>query len=133
MGAGIAALRYRPVWLAVGYVLVGLTAWFSLDNSPPRWAFVAGDKVLHAATYGLLVYWFGQLYPGARRRVGVVIAFVAFGGLMELFQAWFTVVRDPQIGDFVADTVGTLTALGLLATPAGRLIECIDGWLSPGR
>lgn len=133
MSIPAAVFRYRALWLGIGYVLVALTAWFSLDRSPPGWAFVAGDKVLHAATYALLVYWFGQLYPGTRRRLALVLAFVAFGGLLEVLQGWSTVARDPEIADLAADAAGALVAFGLLWTPAGRLIARVDAWLPPAR
>lgn len=122
-------LRYRRLWLGIGYVLVGLTVWGSLTPAPPGWAFALGDKTLHAATYVLLTFWFGQLYPGWRRQVLVVIAFSAFGVLLEVGQAYSSAYRHFDWADAVASAVGAVVAWALLRTAAGQALVRIDGWL----
>lgn len=127
------AFRYRVLWLAVGYALVVATAWLSLDTSPPRWAFAAGDGALHAGTYGVLAFWFGQIYPGLVRQVLLGLVFVAFGAALEILQAELTAVRRFEAGDLVANAVGVAVAWTLLRTAAGAWLERLDRWLArPG-
>lgn len=120
------AFRYRALWLAVGHALVIATAWLSLDTSPPRWAFAAGDGALHAATYGVLAFWFGQIYPGLVRQVVLALVFVAFGAVLEILQAELTAVRRFEAGDLVANAVGVAVAWAALRTGAGTWLEGVD-------
>lgn len=130
-GSG-ARLRYRGLWLAIGYGLILATAWGSLDPDPPGWAFTAGDKALHAGTYMLLTFWFGQLFPGWRRELGLVAAFTLLGVALELAQAWWSVYRHFDLADAAASALGALVAWGLLRTPLGRLLGWLDAQLAPG-
>ena len=119
-------LHYRGAWLAIGYALVGATAWGSLHPDPPGWAFLAGDKLLHGATYALLTFWFGQLYPGWRRELGLVAAFALLGAALEVAQAWWSVYRHFDLADAAASALGALAAWALLRTPVGRALERLD-------
>lgn len=130
MGPLAAAFRFRAVWLAIGYGLVAATAWGSLTPHPPYVLFIAADKIVHAGTYGLLAFWFGQLYPGWRGQAVVVIAFTALGVALEFAQAYWSVFRHFDWFDAGASAVGALVAWGLLQTPAGRLLACLDARLA---
>jgi VanZ family protein len=122
-------LRYRSLWLAVGYALVGATAWGSLTPAPPEWAFAMGDKVLHAATYALLIFWFGQLYPGPGRQALLVVAFSVFGVLLEVGQAFSSVYRHFDLADALASALGAAVAWGMLRTGLGRALARFDAWV----
>ncbi len=121
-----ARLHYRPVWLAIGYGLVASTAYNSLHSSPPVWAFVAGDIWLHASTYFILTFWFGQLYPGRLMQVGVALAFIAFGAVLELLQSHLIPYRLYELSDLAANTIGAALAWLALRTPASWLLPQID-------
>ncbi len=123
------ALRFRGLWLAIGYALVVATAWGSLTPSPPDWAFAAGDKVLHAATYVLLTFWFGQLYPGILRQALLVAVFALFGTVLEVGQAYSSIYRHFDIADAVASALGAALAWALLRTLLGRMLVRVDAWL----
>lgn len=120
------AFHYRALWLAIGHALVVATAWVSIDTSPPRWAFAAGDAALHATTYGVLAFWFGQIYPGRLRQTVLALVFVAFGTVLEILQAELTVVRRFEVGDLVANAAGVAVAWVLLRTAAGGWLAHID-------
>lgn len=120
------ALRHRPLWLAIGYVLVVATAWGSLAPHPPPWAFAMGDKLLHAATYALLTFWFGQLYPGWRRQLGLAAAFTLFGAALEVAQAYTSVYRHFDLADAAASAVGTVVAWGALRTRLGVALVTLE-------
>jgi VanZ family protein len=121
-----AVLRFRLLWLAIGYALVVSTAYNSLHSSPPAWAFIAGDTWLHASTYFILTFWFGQLYPGRLMQVGVALAFIVFGALLELLQAHLIPYRLYELSDLAANTAGAAFAWAALRTPAARLLPQID-------
>ena len=61
-------LRFTNIWLAVGFLSVGLVIYVSLMPNPPDLTHMqGGDKIEHAAAYFTLTFWFGQIY--ARNRV----------------------------------------------------------------
>lgn len=122
-------LRYRAFWLAIGYALVAATAWGSLTPAPPEWAFAAGDKILHGATYALLTFWFGQLYTGARRQALLVLVFALLGVVLEVGQAYSSVYRHFDVADALASAVGAGIAWGGLRTLLGGVLARLDAWL----
>lgn len=124
-----AALRFRFLWLAIGYGLVVSTAYNSLHSSPPSWAFVAGDIWLHGSTYFILTFWFGQLYPGRLMQVAIATAFIAFGAVLELLQSHLIPYRLYELSDLAANTIGAGFAWLALRTPAAWLLPQIDGLL----
>lgn len=123
-------LRYRGLWLGIGYALVALTVWGSLDPAPPGWAFAFGDKLLHGGAYALLTFWFGQLYPGRGRQLLLVVVFSGLGALLEIAQAYGSIYRHFDLADACASAAGAVVAWCLLRTLLGRLLGGIDGWLA---
>ncbi len=121
-----AALRFRALWLTIGYALVISTAYNSLQSQPPAWAFIAGDIWLHASTYFILTFWFGQLYPGRLMQVGVALAFIFFGAMLELLQAHLIPYRLYELSDLAANTAGAALAWATLRSPAAWLLHQID-------
>lgn len=130
MRAVMARLHYRPLWLAIGYVLVAATVWGSLTPVPPDWAFALGDKLLHGATYALLTFWFGQIYRGAGSQLLLVFAFSVFGALLEVGQAYSSAYRHFDLADAAASALGAVFAWVLLRTAIGSALTRFDGWLA---
>lgn len=77
------------------------------------------DKLLHAAAFAVLTVWFCGQYQ-RRSYWRIVIALLAFGGLIELFQSMLS-YRSSEFSDLTADCIGI--AAGLLAAYAG-----LGGW-----
>jgi VanZ family protein len=125
-----ATLRFRLFWLAIGYALVASTAYNSLHSQPPVWAFFAGDVFLHVSTYFILAFWFGQLYPGKLRQIGVALAFVGFGAILEYIQAELIPYRRYELKDLIANTAGAGFAWLALRTPAGWTLNLIDAGIA---
>ncbi len=120
------ALRYRSLWLALGYGLALAVLVLSLLPiqklpSVPTW-----DKLNHFIAYASLMAWFAQLFP--HRRVVVAIACVAFGVMIEILQPIVS-NRYFEYGDIAANAMGA--ALGWLAmrTPLRNAIAWIDSRL----
>ena len=102
-------LRLRPLWLAIGYAMIAAILWGSLIPNPPQVDIEHGDKFEHLFSYGVLMYWFCQLYAAARMRLAHAVAFVALGVAIEFAQR-ATGYRTFEYLDMLADALGV--ALG---------------------
>ena len=88
---------------------------------------VAGsDKTHHLLAYGVLMYWWGMLRPS--RRLVWALSLVALGLVLEFLQS-FTPHRFMEWTDALANALGVVLALGLLASPASGLLGWLDGKL----
>jgi len=124
-------LRWRVQWLALGWAMAAAIVWLSLTPSPPHLDIEQGDKLGHLAAYGALMFWFCQLYPARRARLGYALGFVAMGIAIEFIQR-ATGYRSFEVWDMIADAAGVLLGW-LLAVPAGhglpvRLEAVISRW-----
>lgn len=105
------------------FVLLALVTWLTLAPDPggpsggmalTRWlaALLFGsardaDKIAHFLAYGTLGFVFalsGMRIMGAR--LAGVVMLVAYGGLLELAQGWFTLARTPDLLDAAANATG---------------------------
>jgi len=118
-------LRRRALWVALGWAIVGAILWLSLERSPPDLGFPQSDKVGDVVAYGVLMFWFCELYASPRARLGYAIGFVVLGIAIEFVQR-ATGYRNFELLDMVADAGGV--ALGWLAgrLVRGRLVAVID-------
>lgn len=79
--------------------MVAAIVWGSLTPAPPA---AGNDKLGHFATYGVLMFWFAQLYA---RRLAWAAGFVALGAALEVAQGW-TGYRSFEVNDMLANTAG---------------------------
>lgn len=116
--------RLRPCWLAIGWALVTTVVAPSLVPEPPAVPVPEGDKAAHVAAYGVLMWWFLQLYP-RRRWIVIALALVALGVALEMLQGLST-IRSFESADILADTAGV--ALGWLVgrTRGGRALLALE-------
>lgn len=115
-------LRWRVLWLALGWAIAAAIVWLSLTPSPPSLDFALSDKIGHLAAYAVLMFWFCQLYASRRARAGFALAFAALGIALELLQG-ASGHRSFELLDMVANALGLLTGWGAAAL-AG------SGWLA---
>ncbi|OOZ38517.1 hypothetical protein BOW53_15265 [Solemya pervernicosa gill symbiont] len=110
-------LKFRRVWLAIGWLLVLALVLLSLLPPLPDPIPTLGysDKLGHAAAYALLMGWFMVLYRGGRRRLLLALLLIAMGASLELLQGMGSLRRFEYL-DMVANGVGV--GLGYL------LIRC---------
>lgn len=112
-------LRWRPAWIAGGFVLVAIVAFFGLIPSVSLPRTGISDKVEHALAYVLLAVWFGGLMaPSKHFRLGLTL--VAFSILIELLQGFMGLGRSADAEDVVANAIGVVLGLGLCALGARR-------------
>jgi len=99
-----------------------LILWLSLDPSPPvpENELFGWDKLQHAAAYALMTFlagsafyaFSGNFYRSWLAAAGISIV---YGGLIELLQGWCTEARSAEFGDLVADTIGAVVVLAVVA------------------
>ena len=118
-------MRYRSLWLALGWSIVAAIVWLSLTPSPPELDITLGDKLGHFAAYGTLMFWFCQLYARRATRAAYAVAFVAMGIALEFIQG-ATGYRSYEVFDMVANTVGVLLGWGLAARTGADLMRRVD-------
>jgi VanZ family protein len=97
----------RPVWLALGWVMVGAVVWLSLTPSPPKVDFEQSDKLGHLLSYGALMFWFSQLYTGRKTRTLYAAGFAAMGVALEFVQGQLG-YRTYEVFDMCANALGVL-------------------------
>ena len=108
-------LKYRQLWLTVGYSLVLFVVYLSVTSRPPEIeiGFEFHDKIFHVLAYFSLMFWFAQIYHVKKQRLFFALAFVVLGISMEGMQS-MDPKRYAEFNDMVANTVGV--AIGILLT-----------------
>ena len=91
---------------------VALIAWGELTPQPPQFGGVLGwDKLLHFTAYFGLAS-MATMVVGARPKLAwTLLGVILFGGLLEILQGFTG--RDPEILDFVANSMGAFAGLGV--------------------
>ena len=106
-------LKYRKLWLIIGFGLILLVIYLSLRHNPPQLpVFPFSDKLQHFTAYGALMFWYGQLYWGLKQRARFAASFVGMGILMEILQG-MQGFRVFEYADMLANTLGVLIGWGL--------------------
>jgi VanZ family protein len=124
-------LRYRALWLAAGWALVGAILWLSLTPRPPEpFRFHFADKVEHFAAYLAVMGWFALIYFRRAARRGFALGFLAMGVAIEFLQA-LEATRYFELADMLADALGIGAALLLARTPLQHTLQVLEGML-PG-
>jgi len=97
----------RMVSVAAGWAWVAAIVWLSLTPSPPQLDVVHSDKLGHFVAYGLLMFWFCQLYAARNARIAYGAGFIALGIALEFVQGWLG-YRDFEVFDMGANAIGVL-------------------------
>jgi VanZ family protein len=106
-------MRLRSAWLGLGWLGVAGVVVLSLIPAPPV-GVEHGDKLGHATTYALLMWWFAQAWLRRDARARTAAGLLALGIALEFIQGW-TGYRSYSIADMTADGLGI--ALGWLLAP----------------
>ena len=115
-------LRYPWLWLLLGWSLVVAVCVGSL--MPGRALRMIDmldlpDKLLHAASYFVLMVWFAGLYK--RRLYGIIaLTLLALGFGLEVVQGQLG-YRQFDVLDMVSNTLGILAGLALS-------VSLLEGW-----
>lgn len=107
-------LRFRRLWVVVGWLLILLVVYLSLTPAPIDLDFKQGDKFSHALAYLVLMSWFMNLYENLTQRLGYALGFIVLAVGLEILQQW-TGYRSFEVADMMASATGI--ALGAILSP----------------
>ncbi|RKZ57858.1 MAG: VanZ family protein [Candidatus Parabeggiatoa sp. nov. 2] len=113
----LSSLRFKKLWLTIGWSLVIAVIALSLMPPPPPMisSFDFGDKIGHFIAYFVLMGWFAQIYHAPRQRLYCMIGFLLLGGLLEVLQG-LGETRQADWADALANSIGVLVAWQLTKT-----------------
>ena len=111
----LAQLKFRPLWLLLGWMLVFFIVYESLTPSPVEIPVEQGDKLGHMAAYLALMSWFANIYEDTAERIACALGCIALGVGLEFAQR-LTATRTFDVADMLAGAAGVLAAW-LLAPP----------------
>ncbi len=116
-------LQYRPLWLAIGWLLVAYVWYVCLIPNPPQIDIGISffDKIIHFTSYAAMMGWFMQLYPALRTRLLYAAGFIAMGISIEFLQG-LGVSRMFEVADMLANGLGVVTMLLFVNTGFGSLL-----------
>ena len=110
----------RMACIAAGWAWAAAIVWLSLAPAPPKVDFSHSDKLGHFAGYGLLMFWFSQLYLKRIIRAAYAAGFIAMGIGLEFLQGHLG-YRTYEVFDMYANTLGVLLGwAAALAVPRIR-------------
>ncbi|MEM7293771.1 MAG: VanZ family protein [Pseudomonadota bacterium] len=121
-----AELRWFRLWLGLGLILIA--AVFYLSLTPVDIPAEHLDKIYHAATYGVMMGWFVQLYRGVRSHAILAVGFILMGVLIEVLQG-FHPMRYFDVLDMLANAVGVLIAWAIGTTAFSRILVRFESLL----
>jgi VanZ family protein len=101
----------------VAAVALSLVVLFSPASGVPT-GFQVSDKVIHFLLFALLAVT-GRL--AGLPTPGLAVGLVAYAGISELLQSMLPIDRDGDLRDALADTLGALSGLAVLAAARRRL------------
>jgi VanZ family protein len=124
--------RLRPLGIALGWAWAATIVWLSLMPSPPTIDIAQGDKLGHFLGYGVLMFWFCQLYRSWRVRLGYALGFVALGVSLEFAQRALG-TRSYELFDMLANALGVALGWAAALLAGGRLAQRSANGGSRGR
>lgn len=99
----------RRACVALGWGIVTAIVWLSVTPAPPQVDMAYGDKLGHLVAYGVLMFWFCQLY---RTRVYYAAGFILMGVALEFVQRELG-YRSYDVADMLANALGVLLGWGV--------------------
>ncbi len=116
----------RRIWLTLGWLWVAAVFYLSLMPHPPEpVSFSSSDKLEHALAYAMLMLWFCQGYVTRKARVGLALALVAMGVVIEFLQQ-MSGYRFFEYADMLADAAGVLIGWGMANTRMGYVLRMLE-------
>ena len=120
-------LRFKTLWIFVGWCLVIAVIILSLGPPPPPLVPTIdyGDKLGHVLAYFVLMGWFAQIYHKPRERLFYLIGFLLLGGGLEILQA-LGGTREGEWLDMLANSIGVLLAWFVTKTRLGYVLAYLE-------
>ena len=119
-------LKYRRIWLILGWGMVFLVAVLSLIPSPQVLGpMLPSDIVIHLLAYSSLMLWFGCIYSTGRRYLVLGLALILIGIVLEFLQG-MTSYRSFEYKDMLVDVFGVLLGWLLSMTRISSLLIFVE-------
>ena len=118
-------MRFRKLWLTIGYALVALIIFLSLAPNLPSTNIEQGDKLGHLLAYGTLMFWFCQIYSSRPSRIAHSLAFAAMGVALEYAQG-MTDYRTFEYLDMLANATGVALGWAIASLTGGETLRRIE-------
>jgi len=120
-------LRFRKIWLAIGYGMIGVVILLSVMSDPPTpdIDLPSIDKLYHTLTYFLLMIWFAQIYHVNKQKYLWALFFIILGVALEYIQN-YSPERYFELSDMVANTVGVIVGILLAGTALRNALVRIE-------
>ena len=117
--------RHPLIWTAVAWSLVVVIVYLSLAKTSIPVPGAHADKYGHVLAYGVVMFWFLQIYECTPSRLTIGGGLLGLGVALEFAQSW-TGYRTFDYADMVADAIGV--TLGWLAAPprTPHILERVD-------
>ena len=119
------AQRLRALWLALGWSWAAAIVWLSLMPSPPTIDIAQGDKLGHFLGYGILMFWFCQLYTARPTRLAYALGFALLSVALEFAQGALG-YRSYEPFDMVANALGVGLGWAIALLTGGRLLARLE-------
>jgi hypothetical protein len=120
-------LKFIKVWLAIGFLLIGVICFLTLTPSPPDMGdFPESDKIGHLAAYSIMMLWFGFIYVHRKRYIRVGLAFIAMGIVLEMIQGMLG-YRSFSCLDMGANACGVMIGWLLAKTRLADALVYVEG------
>ena len=108
------ALRWTPLWQSTAWLLVAMVVYLSLAADLPEIPGEGSDKYGHLIAYGVMMFWFAQIYGTLRTRIVIALGLVLLGVTLEFIQGHIG-YRTFDYADMLSNAVGVI--LGWIAAP----------------
>jgi len=123
-------LKRNKMWVRLGLVFVGCAVWMTLTPSPPTAPGIKlSDKAMHLLGYCALMGWWGNVHADLKPRLRWAGVLVVMGVVLEFLQGWGG-VRQFEVADMIANSLGVVSGLALVHTPLGRVLLAVEGRLA---
>jgi VanZ family protein len=124
-------LAHPRLWVSGALLLAAGIVVGSLLPGPMVATAASHDKLEHAGAYFVLTFWIVGLV-GRRWYPKAALAALVLGGAMEAAQGLFTVSRQADVLDLIADGAGISLALSLAYLGMGGWAGRVERWLGAG-
>jgi len=123
-------LRFRALWLVVGYLLIVLVIYLSLSSSPVTidTGLPYEDKLFHFVAYFTLTFWFVQIYHIRHHVILWGIFLLCLGMLLEYLQG-FDANRYSEAADMIANTLGVIVAMIILSLKGDGILAWFERYI----
>jgi len=122
-------LRYPWAWRLAGWFMIAAVVAGSLMPGSSVLSTFGHDKVVHAATYFLLMIWFAGLYRRSRH-LWIALGLVALGAALDALQS-LAPARFFDLRDVAANAIGVFAALLLSYWLLEGWRQRMERWLLP--